>query len=274
MNLLKILDQLSDDKFFNTDGVTRKDSFSQLANIGKKAALFGIPVGLSSYMSTDAKAGSLESTAKFASASAQSALTDALQLALTLEYLEAEYYVKGLAASGLIPSADRTVFGQISKHESAHVTYLTAAIKSLGETPVSKPTFDFTAGGNFQPFTDYPTFLTLAQAFEDTGVRAYKGQAGNVASNKDVLTVALQIHSVEARHASQVRRMRGNKGWIEGNVGGNMPAATYAVYAGEDNVIQAGFDTSKLFGAAAGSASFDETITGDVAKMIAGTFIA
>jgi hypothetical protein len=48
----------------------------------------------------------------------------------------------------------------------------------------------------------------LAQAFEDTGVRAYKGQAGNVMSNKTVLQAALQIHSVEARHASQVRRMR------------------------------------------------------------------
>ncbi|WP_228428593.1 ferritin-like domain-containing protein [Chryseobacterium daecheongense] len=37
-------------------------------------------------------------------------------------------------------------------------------------------------------------------------VDAYKGQAGNVMFNKVVLEAALQIHSVEARHASQVQR--------------------------------------------------------------------
>jgi rubrerythrin len=53
--------------------------------------------------------------------------------------------------------------------------------------------------------------LALAQAFEDTGVRAYKGQAANLMSKPDLLTAALQIHSVEARHASEVRRLRGQK---------------------------------------------------------------
>ena len=47
--------------------------------------------------------------------------------------------------------------------------------------------------------------MVLAQAFEDTGVRAYKGQAGNLISNSAYLTAALQIHSVEARHASYIR---------------------------------------------------------------------
>ena len=115
--------------------------------------------------------------------------------------------------------------------------------------------------------------MILAQAFEDTGVRAYKGQAGNVASSKPILQAALQIHSVEARHASQVRRMRMNKGWIELKDGGNMPAATDAVYAGEENIMQAGFNTSLLFGAPAGSASFDEILTGADAAAIAGLFI-
>jgi len=109
-------------------------------------------------------------------ASAASALTDALQLALTLEYLEDEYYRVGLATSGLIPSADRIVFQQISKHETAHVGFLKSTLMSLGVSPGPKPIFDFTAGGNFQPFTYYAQFMTLEQAFEDTGVRAYKGQ--------------------------------------------------------------------------------------------------
>jgi hypothetical protein len=71
-------------------------------------------------------------------------------------------------------------------------------------------------------FTNYETFKAVAQAFEDTGVRAYKGQAPALMPYKDVLTAALTIHSVEARHASQVRRLRGNfteqepfyQGWI------------------------------------------------------------
>lgn len=269
MNLLNILDRLSDDQFFSKM-TSRSEGISDLANFGKKAALASIPLGLGSFMATSAKAETISAKTNFAAASA---LTDALQLALTLEYLEDEYYRTGLLTAGLIPSDDKVVFQQISKHETAHVAFLTAALNSLGTTPVAKPTFDFTVGGAFQPFTDYQQFMILAQAFEDTGVRAYKGQAGNVASNKGVLQAALQIHSVEARHASEVRRMRGNKGWIELADGGNMPAATNAVYAGEDNVNQAGFNTSTLFGAAAGSASFDEILSGTDAAMIAGLFI-
>lgn len=269
MNLLKILDQLSDDKFFSTE-TSRAGSLSQISNFGKKAALASIPLGLGSIMATSAKA----ETTTLSGFAAASALVEALKLALTLEYLEDEYYRTGLETAGLIPGGDKVVFQQISKHETAHVAFLKAALTSLGETPGTKPNFDFSAGGNFQPFSDYQQFMTLAQAFEDTGVRAYKGQAGNVASDKGVLQAALQIHSVEARHASKVRRMRANKGWIELANGGNMPAATDAVYAGEDLVVQAGYNTSTLFGASAGSASFDEILTGAEATAIASLFIA
>ena len=85
----------------------------------------------------------------------------------------------------------------------------------------------------------------MAQAFEDTGVRAYKGQAANLITTPDLLTAALQIHSVEARHASEVRRLRGLKGWISNDErGAGMPAATQAVYAGEGVTMQAGFNTA------------------------------
>lgn len=270
MNLLNILDKLSDDQFFSKM-TSRSEGISDLANFGKKAAVASIPLGLGSFMATSAKAETKSATSVF---EAKSALTDALQLALTLEYLEDEYYREGINKPGLIPSGDRVVFQQISKHETAHVAFLKATLTSLGTTPGAKPMFDFTVGGAFQPFNDYQTFMILAQAFEDTGVRAYKGQAGNVASNKGVLQAALQIHSVEARHASQVRRMRANKGWIELKDGGNMPSATNAVYNGEENILQAGFNTSTLFGAAAGSASFDEILTGSESAAIAGLFIA
>ncbi|UKB86293.1 ferritin-like domain-containing protein [Chryseobacterium sp. MEBOG06] len=270
MNILKLLDKLSNDKFF-TEKTSRLDSLHTISAFGKKAAIATVPLGLGTMMSTPVKAEAPDT--KASAAFLKSTLTDALQLALVLEYLENEYYNIGLSTAGLIPSADRVVFMQISKHESAHVNFLKSTLTSLGTTPGTKPTFDFTAGGSFTPFTDYNQFLTLSQAFEDTGVRAYKGQAGNVMSNKAVLQAALQIHSVEARHASQVRRMRGNKGWIELANGGNMPSATNPVYAGEDNVNQAGYNTSTLFGAAAGSAAYDEVLSGSDAQAIASLFI-
>jgi hypothetical protein len=52
-----------------------------------------------------------------------------------------------------------------------------------------------------------------------------------------------------------------------------MPSATDPVYAGEDNVNQAGFNTGAAFGAAAGSAAYDEILTGTEAQAIAGLFI-
>ncbi len=270
MNILKLLDRLSNDKFFTTEA-SRLETLTQIKNFGTKAAVAAVPLGLGTLMSTPAKAETVNQTVS--GPTYKSALTDALQLALVLEYLEDEYYRIGLTTSGLIPNADRTVFMQISKHESAHVTFLKSTLTSLGVTPGAKPTFDFSAGGNFTPFTNYSQFLTLAQAFEDTGVRAYKGQAGNVMSNQAVLQAALQIHSVEARHASQVRRMRANKGWIELANGGNMPAATNPVYAGEDVTMQAGFNTATAFGAAAGSAAYDEVLSGSDAQAIASLFI-
>jgi hypothetical protein len=44
--------------------------------------------------------------------------------------------------------------------------------------------------------------------------RAYKGQAFFLMANKAVLQSALRIHSVETRHAAQVRELRGGKGRI------------------------------------------------------------
>ena len=205
------------------------------------------------------------------------AITDVLNFALTLEYLEDEFYAKGLAASGLIPADRKVIFQQISKHESAHVALLKTSITSLGATPVSKPNFDFTGGKNkgggpyADVFTNYQTFLALSQAFEDTGVRAYKGQATVLIPNPDVLTVALQIHSVEARHASMVRRLRGNQGWINGKDSTGLPQA---IYDGEDNTTEGGLNVTTLgYSAAIVSQAFDETLTKEQVLAIAGGFI-
>ncbi|MCJ8153412.1 ferritin-like domain-containing protein [Chryseobacterium sp. SSA4.19] len=274
MNILKLLDKLSDDTFFTKES-SRLETLTHISEFGKKAAVSSIPLGLGALMTTTSTAKAQTTTANETGNTNKSALTDALQLALTLEYLEDEYYSIGLSTAGLIPSTDRPVFMQISKHETAHVAFLKSTLTSLNVIPAAKPNFDFTADGAFDPFSDYDQFLTLAQAFEDTGVRAYKGQAGNVMANKTVLQAALQIHSVEARHASQVRRMRANKGWIELADGGGIPTAVNdKVYIGEDFTMQLpNFNAATAFGPEAGSAAYDEILTGSAAQAIAAMFI-
>ncbi|MBC7798265.1 MAG: ferritin-like domain-containing protein [Pyrinomonadaceae bacterium] len=240
--------------------VTRREMFGKLGKYGIAVASAPLVLG----------ALSRETFGQAAQLPAQ--ISDVLNFALTLEYLEDEFYATALKSKIRFGSA-KNVFKQIGAHEAAHVALLKSV---LGSQAVAKPTFDFTAGGAFADvFTNYQTFLAVAQAFEDTGVRAYKGQAANLISNKQVLQTALQIHSVEARHASQVRRLRGEKGWITGDSRGSLPAPTQAVYNGENNMSQGGADLTGLpnVPTSAITEAFDEPLTKDEVLAIAKLFI-
>lgn len=249
---------------------SRRKTMQQFAKAGKRIALAAIPLALSGLF-------------KKAYGQVSSTITDTLQFALTLEYLEAEFYTLAVASPGLIPAGPATgAITTIRDHENAHVNLLKATLTALGTTPVAKPTFDFTGGngsgtGPFAGvFTNYALFLAVAQTFEDTGVRAYKGQAGNLISNNDVLTAALNIHSVEARHASHIRQMRRANGglvpagvtvkpWITLNQSGIASAAVQPSYDGEEVTVQANVQITGIGGtsvsAAAASESFDEPLT-------------
>ncbi len=215
---------------------------------------------------------------------APSDVLDVLQFALLLEYLEAEFYSRGIAASGLIDAADRTIFTTITAHENQHVAALQSLITGKGATPGAKPNFDFTAKGNVAGFNfsagQYETFKALAMAFEDTGVRAYKGQAPRLINDKAALNAALSIHSVEARHASEIRRLRGKKGWISGNSREDLPAFTQGIYDGEDNLVQGGVtittlpDAANNGGTAAATEAFDEPLTKAQVTAIVTPFLA
>ena len=113
--------------------------------------------------------------------------------ALTLEYVEADFYDK-VAASGLFRGNDLALIRAIGENEAEHVTALTATVKKLGGTPAPRPKTQF-------PLEDAKSVLTLAATVENLGAAAYLGQAGRI-ENKEVLAAALSIHSVEARHAS------------------------------------------------------------------------
>lgn len=164
----------------------------------------------------------------FAQGGLPKGVVDVLTFALTLEQLESSFYRQALDAKGLIPKDTRAVFEEISGHEDEHVKFLEGA---LGDKAGKAPKLDFTAGGAFAPFEEYEQFLLLSQAFEDTGQRAYRGQAANLVETPEVLTQALTIHSVEARHAARVRLIRDQQPWVPGDQPG-APKAVAPVYAG------------------------------------------
>ncbi len=122
-----------------------------------------------------------------------------LNFALTLEYLEAEFYTEAEKMAPL--SGELKMFAHIvGEHERAHVKALKAA---LGNAAVKKPKFNFRGTTE-----DRDLFAATAQVLEDTGVAAYKGQAPLIDADA-VLNAALAIHSVEARHAAWIRDFNG-----------------------------------------------------------------
>jgi hypothetical protein len=125
---------------------------------------------------------------------------EVLNYALVLEYLQAAFYTEAERAGALTgrPARAAKVVGAV---ERAHVK---AFRDLLGAKAVKRPHFDF------QGVTESNRpFLKTAVAFEDLAVAAYKGQARRIRS-RAVLTSALGIHTVEARHAAWMRYLNGN----------------------------------------------------------------
>jgi hypothetical protein len=174
------------------------------------------------------------------SAAAQAAApsdADILNFALNLEYLEAEFYMRGALGQGLArqnitgtgelgqviggrkvtfaTKAIREYAEEIAWDERAHVLFLRSA---LGSAAVARPTIDlrnsFTAAARaagvigptevFDAFATENNFLIAAFIFEDVGVTAYKG-AARLIDNKDILEAAAGLLAVEAYHAGNIR---------------------------------------------------------------------
>jgi hypothetical protein len=159
---------------------------------------------LRSTLAAGAAYGAMSATGLISSALAQSGGgdVDILNFALTLEYLETEFYTRAAKQVTGLSSYESKLTKELRDNEAAHVDALTAAIKDLGGKPVAKPKFDF--GGAFGNRVSY---FKTANVLEDTGVSAYNGAAPMI-SSVQVLASAGSIVQVEARHAAMIRLVR------------------------------------------------------------------
>ncbi|MGI8659782.1 MAG: ferritin-like domain-containing protein [Thermoleophilaceae bacterium] len=128
---------------------------------------------------------------------------DIVNYALTLEFLEADFYQQVIDSGEVTgPAAEIAKF--IGQNEQEHVQALTATVEDLGGTPVKAPQTNFEAvlaGGQKK-------ILATAASVENLGAAAYLGQAGNI-ENMDILAAALSIHTIEARHAAVLNQVTG-----------------------------------------------------------------
>ncbi len=135
---------------------------------------------------------------------------DVLNYALTLEYLEAEFYRQGNRA-GKVHGKAGHYLRVIQKDEETHVWALKDTIGKVGGTPVPAPQVDFG-----KSFKTADSFLETAYVFENLGVQAYLGAAPSLFKEKALLAAAASIFGVEARHAAVIGNLLKKK--AEGGV--------------------------------------------------------
>lgn len=290
MNVLKFLESFTDDSSLQAPS-SRRESLSHFGTISKKTALSAIPGGLLALLLVPGKS---SANIMFNATEDANDPVVALQLALMLEYLDGTFYQMGLDTNNLIPAGRaRDSFAKIAQNEQAHQQTLIQALGGTGSPNYfAAPQFDYTGGmgsgnGPFNPFNDYQQFLAMSQAFEDTGVKAYKGQAPNLMSDQNLLQSALQIHATEARQAAEVRQLRQLMGWV-GTAAEEvaaappaMQAAAQMIYGNESINNQGGVNAGTVtpsqgapaLSANAAAEAFDEPLTRDQVIMIAKPFL-
>jgi Ferritin-like domain len=121
-----------------------------------------------------------------------------LNFALQLEYVQARLYEEALRSAGL--TGELHEFARVAgAHERAHVSFLRHHLDGRAKPP---PALNFGEAAR-----DPHSFAAAAVTLEDLAVAAYNGQGANL--TRPALAAAVEIVSVEARHAAWVRDIVG-----------------------------------------------------------------
>ena len=145
--------------------------------------------------------------------------------ALTLEYLELEFYNQVIESGQVKDKKVADLAMKIAENEQEHVDALTATVEKLGGTPAPKPKTKFEDVISAGP----EKILATAAEVENLGAAAYLGQAGKIKS-PEILAAALSIHTVEARHAAALNTLVGKS---------VTPDGAFAKPASMDEVLKA-----------------------------------
>jgi rubrerythrin len=202
------------------DPSSRKRFFKMLGGAG---AVSAFSIALAACGDDDKKpAAAKAAAAPVTGADSNTSDLEILNYALTLEYLEADFYAQVIDSGMVKDPKVGSLAKKFGSTEQEHVDALIATIKKLGGKPVSAPK------SNFQPTFDKGLMATLEAAadVENLGAAAYLGQAGNI-KNKDVLAAALAIHSVEARHAAALNQLLGRGFGGKGGLSGALPDGAF-----------------------------------------------
>ena len=154
------------------------------------------------------------------------AISDVLNFALNLEYLEANLYQfaangtvltsaqnnGGTAPTGLpanpiqLDANTLAVYKALAQDEINHIADLTAALGSLNVKPVAQPLIDYSAGGTMM-ITTQAQLIAATRQFTAVGNSAYAGAAQYLVSNETVLAAAASILGAEGQHLGTVNNL-------------------------------------------------------------------
>ena len=210
------------------DPATRKRF---LTMVGGTAATGALALLAAACGGSDSKGAATTGAATTTKASASSDIA-IVNYALTLEYVEADFYRQAVDSGRIKDRATADLAKHIAETEQAHVDALHGTVMKLGGTPAAKPATKFDAVLAAGP----AKILQTAATVENLGAAAYLGQAGRIKS-KEILAAALSIHSVEARHAAALNELvgRGFKGGS--SLEGSIPDGAFAKALTIDQVL-------------------------------------